>query len=139
MDSGHAALITGSEEFAKIRNFVTAAKPSNSEGNAKNIAIDLDELNTLVDQLKSDGEKLNILYSIKNVFETEHEHAVFRALVLVEKIYEHSMVPINVLHKVLGPTLEAKKTDANAKIAIKSAKILAILEHMKGFKSMPTR
>ena len=139
MDSGHAALITGSEEFAKIRNFVTAVSPSNPEGNAKNVAIDLDELNTLVDQLKSDGEKLNILYSIKNVFETEHEHAVFRALVLVEKIYEHSMVPINVLHKVLGPTLEAKKTDANAKIAIKSAKILAILEHMKGFKSMPTR
>ena len=139
MDSGHTALITGSEEFAKIRNFVTAENPANQEGSAKNFAIDVDELNTLVDQLKSGGERLNMLYSIKNVFETENEYAVLRALVLVEKIYEHSMVPVHVLHKVLGPNLEAKKTDVNAKIAIKSAKILAILEHMKSFKSMPTR
>ena len=128
IDVGHTALITASQEFLKIREFVTAENPQ----------VDLDQLIGLVDALKS-AEKLNVLYSIKNVFETEEEMAIFKALVLLEKVYECSLVPVHIMLKVMRPNLEIKKTDKSLKISIKSAKILAILEHMKDFKQTPIR
>ena len=118
-------LITGTEEFSRIHSFCVNDQ----------LPVDLDVLGLLVLQLRT-GEKLNVLYSLKHVLETESNDSILRALILLEKLIELSLISANVLFTVLRPNLEYRKTDENRKISVKSSKILATLEYLKDFKKL---
>ncbi|XP_023340252.1 uncharacterized protein LOC111710404 [Eurytemora carolleeae] len=112
-------LITATDEFVKIRQFCMDEP----------LPVDLDILNSLVQELKM-SEKLNILFSLKHVLETESDENILRALLLTEKILEQGLITANVLLTVLKTNLELRKVDENRKISVKSSKILATLEYL---------
>lgn len=118
-------LITATDEFVKIRQFCTNEP----------LPVDLDILNSLVQELKT-SEKLNILFSLKHVLETESDDNILRALLLTEKILEQGLISTNVLLTVLKTNLELRKVDENRKISVKSSKILATLEYLKDYKKL---
>ena len=99
------------------------------------LPVDLDILNSLVQELKT-SEKLNILFSLKHVLETESDENILRALLLTEKILEQGLITANVLLTVLKTNLELRKVDENRKISVKSSKILATLEYLKDYKKL---
>jgi len=115
--------IAATSEFDAIRQFCC--------GDAK--TVNLDQLGALMDKLAL-GERMNILYAMKHILETETGESVFKLLLVLEKIQETALIPATVVLNVLRTNLEVLKNDENAKVAIKTAKNLAILEFFKDYK-----
>ena len=105
--------------------------------------VNLDELNNLMNHLEQlinnsnnspAAVRLNILYAVKQLLETESVPAIFRLLLVVEKIAERAQVPAAVVLSVIRTQLELRRNDGDKMIAVKTMKILAILDYLKDFK-----
>ena len=104
--------------------------------------VNLDELNNLMNHLEQlinnsnnspAAVRLNILYAVKQLLETESVPAIFRLLLVVEKIAERAQVPAAVVLSVIRTQLELRRNDGDKMIAVKTMKILAILDYLKDF------
>ena len=105
--------------------------------------VNLDELSNLMNHLEQlinnsnnspAAVRLNILYAVKQLLETESVPAIFRLLLVVEKIAERAQVPAAVVLSVIRTQLELRRNDGDKMIAVKTMKILAILDYLKDFK-----
>ena len=105
--------------------------------------VNLDELNNLMNHLEQlinisnnspAAVRLNILYAVKRLLEPESVPAIFRLLLVVEKIAERAQVPAAVVLSVIRTQLELRRNDGDKMIAVKTMKILAILDYLKDFK-----
>jgi uncharacterized protein (UPF0147 family) len=79
----------------------------------------------------SNESQTNITWSLNKVLgQEEAETVVLRGLLLIEKILEDGSVSINSLYSVRKRLENLKSTDSK-QISVKSAKIFAIIEHLK--------
>lgn len=161
-------LITGTQEFAKIAHFCreTDDNGDRSKGIDTNrrqslppSLVCLDTLNNLLSELAGSAMPLNILYSLRHLFDTESgcDRLLFRLLVLTEYLLLTTPQPpfidqklpptggltpgigqflpsAGVVANVIGGCLEARHSHDCTSIAIKSAKLSAIIRFLQDFK-----